>query len=284
MVKEGATEYGYRGLEELKEAKEKIAEGRLSRFGLDWAQAMKAKFARAAKKKAKPQKAIARASCKEPPNGYFFKYDKKMYQDVNKFCDHHEGMKNCSSKARKVVVNTDFPKSAYLVVPGHSTNNYRWIPTDWKTGVTDLSKKPDAAYLLENKEKPTGTHILLVSSEELKLAAARALFSFPQRKRKPEIEKTQSTQKKQATRQKLFSTEQVGICPDCGKATDVSKFTVDTRNRFRCPQQNCKKQKGLLRWHCSKCSSKGKAIAKGNLRICKSVKGLRNSVSDFYSN
>ena len=26
MVKEGATEYGYRGLEELKEAKEKIAE------------------------------------------------------------------------------------------------------------------------------------------------------------------------------------------------------------------------------------------------------------------
>ena len=26
MVKEGATEYGYRGLEELKEAREKIAE------------------------------------------------------------------------------------------------------------------------------------------------------------------------------------------------------------------------------------------------------------------
>ena len=161
----------------------------MSRFGLDWAQAMKAKFARAAKKK-------ARESCKEPPNGYFFKYDKKMYQDVNKFCDHHEGMKNCSSKARKVVVNTEFPKSAYLVVPGHSKNNYRWIPADWKNGITDLSEKKDAAYVLEQGEKPTGAHILLVSSEELTRAAARALSSHPPRKRKPEIQKTQSANKR----------------------------------------------------------------------------------------
>ena len=177
-------------------AKEKFAEGRLSRFGLDWAQAMKAKFARAAKKKAKPRKAIARESCKEPPNGYFFKYDKKMYQDVNKFCDHHEGMKKCSSKARKVVVNTEFPKSAYLVVPGHSKNNYRWIPADWKNGITDLSEKKDAAYVLEQGEKPTGAHILLVSMEELTRAAARALSSHPPRKRKPENQKTQSANKR----------------------------------------------------------------------------------------
>ena len=90
--------------------------------------------------------------------------------------------------------------------------------------------------------------------------------------------------KRQATREQFFSTEQVGICPDCGKAADVSKFTVDTRNRCRCPQPDCKKQKSLFHWHCSKCSSKGRAIAKGDLRICKSVKRLRNSVSDLHSN
>ena len=220
--------------------------------------------------RAKPLLPIAVRSSenKDPPIGHFFKYNKKYYQEIPKFCDNQDGLKKASSSARKAVVNTDFPKSAYLAVPGHSTNNYRWIPADWKTGVTDLREKPDAAYLLENREKPTGTHILLVASEELKQAAARALLSCPQRKRKPEIEETQSAQQRQATRQKMFSTEQVGICPDCGKATDVSKFTVDTRNRFRCPQPDCKKQKGLLRWHCSKCSSKGKVIAKGNLRMC----------------
>ena len=76
-------------------AKAKFAEGSLTRFGLDWAKAMKANFARAAKKEAKAQKAIARAQqkltqkkaqaqkaieriCKEPPSGYFFKYNKKI--------------------------------------------------------------------------------------------------------------------------------------------------------------------------------------------------------------
>ena len=204
-----------------------------------------------------------------------------------KFCNRQDGLKTSSSRARKVVVNTDFPKSAYLVVPGHSNNNYRWIPDDWKYGVTDLSEEPNAAYLLGQGEKPTGAHLLLVSSEELTLAAARATLSCPPRKRKPDIQKTQSAHERQAedkTSKHIFSTEQVGICPDCGKAADVSKFTVDTRNRCRCPRPDCKKQKSLFHWHCSKCSSKGRTIAKGDLRICKSVKRLRSSVSDLHSN
>ena len=120
------------------------------------------------------------------------------------------------------------------VVPGRSSNNYRWIPADWKNGVTDLSEEPDAAYCLEQGEKPTGAHILLVSREELTRAAARALLSYPPRKRKPEIEKTQGTKKRQEeykTSNNYFSTEQVRNCQDCGKAAEISQFTVDTRNR-----------------------------------------------------
>ena len=229
----------------------------------------KAKIAREAEL-ARTQKAFARAQQKfakakeareEPPSGYFFKYKQQTYQEVSNFCNHHNGLKSGSSSARKVVVNTDFPKSAYLVVPRHSRHNYRWIPADWKNGVTDLSEEPDAAYQLKQEKKPTGAHILLVSSEELKRAAARALLL--KRAAAKAIEKTQSLHKRQkATQDFFFLTEQVGICPDCGKAADVSNFTVDMRNRFRCPQPDCKKQKSLLRWHCSKCSSKGKTTRK----------------------
>ena len=211
-------------------AQQKLTQKRALKTKAKAKKAREAELARTQKAFARAQQKLAKATeaREEPPSGQFFKYNQKTYQSVNNFCNHHNGLKWRYSSARKAVVNTDFPKSAYLVIPGHSRNNYRWIPADWKTGVTDLKEMPDAAYLLENREKPTGTHILLVASEELKQAAARALLSCPQRKRKPEIEETQNAQQRQATRQKIFSTEQVGICPDCGRATDVSKFTVDT--------------------------------------------------------
>ena len=216
--------------------------------------------------------AVRSSESKNPPIGHFFKYNKKYYQNVTKFCDNHDGLKKASSSARKAVVNTDFPKSAYLVIPGHSNNNYRWMPENWKNGITDLSNEPAAAHFLEQGGELPDAHILLVSHEELKRAAAKALSDYPQRKRKgnPDIEKTQRAHKRQAkekpqdhvVQQNIFPTEQVGICPHCHKAADVSKFTVDPRNRCRCPQQDCRSQEKFLHWHCVKCSNKGRPLPK----------------------
>ena len=210
------------------------------------------------------------------------------------FCDNHEGLKKASSSVRKAVLNTDFPKSAYLIIRGHSKNNYKWIPEDWKNGLTDLSTEPGVAHFLEQGKEPPDPHILLVSHEELKRAAARALSKWPQRKRKraPDSEKPQNDRKRQAQekprkrspdsantqsarkrqqkekpkdhgdRQKIFPTEQIGICPHCHKAADVSKFAVDPRGRCKCPQPNCRNQVKFLHWHCVKCSTKGRPLTK----------------------
>ena len=100
-----------------------------------------------------------------------------IYQEVKKFCNNYNRLKKRSSKARTQVVSTDFPKTAYLVIPGRSCYNYRHIPEDWKNGTQDLSELNGTAYFLSQRKKPTGTHLLLVCHKELRLAAASALLS-----------------------------------------------------------------------------------------------------------
>ena len=109
-----------------------------------------------------------------------FKYDNEMYQSVKRFCDNYKGLKNKNSRARANVEKTDFPLSTYLVIPGHSTNNYRHIPEDWKNGTQDLSDLEGAAYILGQGSTPTGSHLLLVSHIELNKAAESALLSSVQ--------------------------------------------------------------------------------------------------------
>ena len=110
-----------------------------------------------------------------------FKYDNEMYQSVTNFCDNYKGLKNSNSRARANVVKTDFPLSTYLVVPGHSTNNYRHIPKDWKNGTQDLRELEGVAYILGQGSKPTGSHLLRVSHKELNQAAESALLSSMQK-------------------------------------------------------------------------------------------------------
>ena len=126
----------------------------LQRFGLDWADA-KTKLAEVhAKERRSRRRWTARRKC-NASGGIVFNYNGQLYQDVNNFCDNYDGLKKHTSAARKDVVNTDFPKSTYLVIPGRSNNNYRWLPAEWKDGTQDLSTLKDVAYLLEKKEKPT---------------------------------------------------------------------------------------------------------------------------------
>ena len=80
--------------------------------------------------------------------GIVFKYNDEFYQDVNNFCDNYDGLKNRHSNARADVVNTDFPISTYLLIPGRSSNNYKHIPEDWKNGTQDLSDLQGAAYIV----------------------------------------------------------------------------------------------------------------------------------------
>ena len=120
-------------------------------------------------------------------NAAVFKYDNEMYQSVKNFCDNYKGLKNNNSRARANVVKTDFPLSTYLVVPGHSTNNYRHIPEDWKNGIQDLSDLEGAAYILGQGSKPTGSHLLLVSHKELNQAAESALLDENDESAKPRI-------------------------------------------------------------------------------------------------
>ena len=101
---------------------------------------------------------------------------------MNNFCDNYDGLKNGQSKARAAVVSTDFPKSAYLVVPGRSIYNYRHMPAAWKNGKEDLSTLKGAAYILGNREKPTRPYLLLVSLTELQRAAAAAIISAERRR------------------------------------------------------------------------------------------------------
>ena len=109
-----------------------------------------------------------------------FKYNDEIYQSVRNFCDTFPDLRY--SDARADVVNTDFPKSAYLVVPGHSSNNYRHIPENWKNGDQDLNDLEGAAYILGQRTKPTGSHLLLVCQKELTREAESALLSAKQKK------------------------------------------------------------------------------------------------------
>ena len=105
-----------------------------------------------------------------------FKYKNVFYQDVNNFCNDYGGLNTRYSGARSIMVNTVFPNSAHLVIPGYSSKNYERIPKEWKNGEQDLSDLHGAAYLLGQRKKPTGPHLLLVSQRELKQAAATAII------------------------------------------------------------------------------------------------------------
>ena len=131
-------------------------------------------------KKWKAQRKKIRRDRDKTGKAAVFKYDNEMYQSVKKFCDNYKGLKNNNSRARADVVKTDFPLSTYLVVPGHSTNNYRHIPKDWKNGTQDLRELEGVAYILGQGSKPTGSHLLLVSQKELNQAAESAILSSKQ--------------------------------------------------------------------------------------------------------
>jgi hypothetical protein len=158
------------GLKEAIMAKNFDVGSCMKKFGFDWAKAReKLKFRKFGLPQSMHTKSVA--------GNKVFKYRCAFYQEVNNFCNNHNGLKKSSSKARKQVVNTNFPKTAYLVIPGHSCYNYRHIPENWKNGTQDLSKLKGTAYFLSHRKKPTGTHLLLVCHKELKMAAASALVS-----------------------------------------------------------------------------------------------------------
>ena len=132
-------------------------------------------------KKWKAQRKKIRRDKDKTGKAAVFKYDSEMYQSVKNFCNNYKGLKNNNSRARAKVVKTDYPLSTYLVVPGHSTNNYRHIPKDWKNGTQDLRELEGVAYILGQGSKPTGSHLLLVSQKELNQAAESALLSSMQK-------------------------------------------------------------------------------------------------------
>ena len=107
--------------------------------------------------------------------GFGFNYKNEFYQDVKHFCNNYNGLKQSAATAD--VVNTNFPKSAYLVVPGRSK-----ISAAMKNGKADLSTLKGSAYILRNKEKPTRPYLLLVSLTALHRAAAAAIISKERRK------------------------------------------------------------------------------------------------------
>ena len=212
--------------------------------------------------------------CHQSSTSKIFKYNNELYQSVQNFCDNYDGLRKGS--ARKAVVNTKFPNSACLVIPGKSANNYKWIRDDWKNGHQELSQVEDAAYLLDQGEKPAGKCLLLVSRDALKKSAVSALESLPRKAaaREPTKKSASSRSKAKAKpilpivaddaskdhddQQNPFSTRHMGLCPTCRTATDISKLSVDPRGRSRCPQQGCKAQTLFLHWDCLKCSGRGR--------------------------
>ena len=167
------------GLQEAAMAENFDFESCLTKFGLDWVRTKKACYGR---KKAE-----------------VFKYNKKFYQNVTNFCDNYTGLKSWYSEARANVIATDFPKSAYLVVTGRSSNNHKHIPASWKDGSQDLRDLKGAANLLTKRTKYTGADLLLVSREKLKRAAASAKKSASRRQSViPEIAKNQRARKRPA--------------------------------------------------------------------------------------
>ena len=113
-----------------------------------------------------------------------FNYNGRFYQSINNFCDNYKGLKSNTSVGRARVVNTVFPTSAYLVIPGRNCKKYRYITDDGEQHDTkDEGGLESVAYLLKTK-KPAGTHSLLVCCETLKRAATSALEHSKRRKTK----------------------------------------------------------------------------------------------------
>ena len=113
--------------------------------------------------------------------GFVFNYKNEFYQDVKHFCNNYTGLKKTAAAAD--VINTNFPKTAYLVVPGYSCFRNHWkMPASWKNGEQDLSTLKGAAYILADREKPTHPYLLLVSLTELQRAAAAAIISAERRR------------------------------------------------------------------------------------------------------
>ena len=127
--------------------------------------------------------------------GFVFKYKNEFYKDVKDFCKNYNGLKNSAATAE--VINTNFPNSAYLVIPGRSMNNYRHIPAEWKNGKKDLSTLKGAAYILGNKEKPARPYLLLVSMTELQRAAAAAIIATERRKLSAFIKRNRAAKMRQ---------------------------------------------------------------------------------------
>ena len=160
----------------------------------------------------------------------FFKYNDEIYQDVNNFCDNYDGLKARHSKARRKVMNNDFPISARLVIPGCSKNNYRHISEDWKNGTQDLSDLQGAAYILGQRNKPTGPHLLLVSQKELKQAAASALFVFQKKATTAKIDKRMIFKYNDA-----FYQDVNNFCNDYGKLEKRHSNAISNIVTTRCP-------------------------------------------------
>ena len=113
--------------------------------------------------------------------GFVFNYKNEFYQDVKHFCNNYTGLKKTAAAAD--VINTNFPKTAYLVIPGHSCFKNHWkMPASWKNGEQDLSTLKGAAYILANRKIPTQPYLLLVSLTELQRAATAAIISAERRR------------------------------------------------------------------------------------------------------
>ena len=126
-------------------------------------------------------------------NGCVFNYKNEFYQDVRHFCKNYNGNKTA---VRKDVVSTKFPKTAYLVVPGHSYNNWKHIPAAWKNGTQDLSTLKGAAYILGRRKKKPGRHLRLVSLTELQRAAAASIISAERRKHSEFIQRKRAAKER----------------------------------------------------------------------------------------
>ena len=108
-------------------------------------------------------------------SGFVFNYKNEFYQDVRHFCKQYTGLNQSAAAAD--VENTNFPKTACLVVPGYSC--FRTLKLCKNT---DLSTRQGDAYILAKGEKPTRPYLLLVSLTELKRAATAAIISAERRR------------------------------------------------------------------------------------------------------
>jgi len=56
--------------------------------------------------------------------------------------------------------------------------------------------------------------------------------------------------------QNPFSTKMMARCPCCHKRTDVSKLSLDSQKRIKCPRPTCRARRAIVNWICTKCSTK----------------------------